>query len=129
MAHQQANTGAAMIFITLVEKQENGDDWNEAAENKQAGLITALMKTGGINLQAYRIDHRRLLVSTMTGWYGQDIVDFLITQTCVMKVTWDSVDYLNPDVEQADVPDYADLNPKKPPAKKKKKKKRKKADL
>ena len=126
-AHQQSNAGSAMIFITLVETQADGSPWDEAAENQEAGLITALMKTGGINLSAYRIDPRRLLVTTTYGWYGQDIIDFLIAHKTVMKVTWDSVDYENPDAVQADIPDF--VPEKKPPAKKKRKKKRAKADL
>jgi len=124
LAHTQADTGAAMIFITLAPLQVDGSEWDLDAENKQAGLLSALLKTGGINLNAYRIDPRRLLVSTMTGWYGQDIVDFLLTQACVMKVTWDSVDYENADVEQVDIPDF---KPAAAPKKRRKKKKKKKA--
>ena len=84
------------------------------------------MKTGGINLSAYRIDPRRLLVTTTYGWYGQDVIDFLLTRETVMKVTWDNVDYENPDAVQDDIPDY--VKPK-APKKKKKKAKKKKVDL
>jgi hypothetical protein len=126
LAHQQSNAGSAMIFITLITNQADGTPWDEAAENKEAGLISALMKTGGINLSAYRIDPRRLLVTTTYGWYGQDVIDFLLTRETVMKVTWDNVDYENPDAVQDDIPDY--VKPKAPKKKKKKAKKRK-ADL
>ena len=84
MAHQQSDTGAAMLFVTLTDKQmtgaNKGDAWSEKAEQQFAGILTALLKTGGLNVQAYRIGERKLLLSTMTGWYGRDVVDFLTEQ-------------------------------------------------
>ena len=65
----------------------------------------------------------------MKGWYGQDVVDFLISQPAVMKATWDSQDYENPDVPQNDLPDHAPGPPKAKRRKKKKKKKVSSADL
>ena len=84
MAHQQSDTGAAMLFVTLTDKQmtgaNKGDAWSEKAEQQFAGILTALLKTGGLNVQAYRIGERKLLLSTMTGWYGRDVVEFLTEQ-------------------------------------------------
>ena len=89
MAHQQSDTGAAMLFVTLTDKQmtgaNKGDAWSEKAEQQFAGILTALLKTGGLNVQAYRIGERKLLLSTMTGWYGRDVVDFLTEQASVMN--------------------------------------------
>ena len=89
MAHQQSDTGAAMLFVTLTDKQmtgaNKGDAWSEKAEQQFAGILTALLKTGGLNVQAYRIGERKLLLSTMTGWYGRDVVDFLTEQASVMS--------------------------------------------
>ena len=82
MAHQQSDTGAAMLFVTLTDKQmtgaNKGDAWSEKAEQQFAGILTALLKTGGLNVQAYRIGERKLLLSTMTGWYGRDVVEFCV---------------------------------------------------
>ena len=125
LAHQQSNAGAAMIFVTLAETQRDGTPWDEEAENKQAGMFTSLLRTGSIAVQGYRIGSRRLLLSTMKGWYGQDVVDFLIERPEVMKATWDSVDYENPNVPQNDVPDFDD-KPKAAPKKRRRKKRRKK---
>ena len=58
----------------------------------------------------------------MKGWYGQDVVDFLTSQPAVMKATWDSQDYENPDVPQNDVPDHAPEGAQKKRRKKKKRK-------
>ena len=127
MAHQQSDTGAAMLFVTLTDKQmtgaNKGDAWSEKAEQQFAGILTALLKTGGLNVQAYRIGERKLLLSTMTGWYGRDVVDFLTEQPSVMKVTWDSVDYLNEAAEQTPEPEGgpAPGKPKAPPVRRKKK--------
>ena len=97
MAHQQSDTGAAMLFVTLTDKQmtgaNKGDAWSEKAEQQFAGILTALLKTGGLNVQAYRIGERKLLLSTMTGWYGRDVVEFLTEQASVMncveiKIFW-----------------------------------------
>merc|ERR1712196_538814 len=81
-AHQQSDTGAAMLFVTLTDKQmtgaNKGDAWDEKAEQQFAGILTALLKTGGLNVQAYRIGERKLLLSTMTGWYGRDVVEFCV---------------------------------------------------
>ena len=89
MAHQQSDTGAAMLFVTLTDKQmtgaNKGDAWSEKAEQQFAGILTALLKTGGLNVQAYRIGERKLLLSTMTGWYGRDVVEFLTEQPSVMN--------------------------------------------
>ena len=52
-----------------------GDAWSEKSEQQFAGILTALLKTGGLNVQAYRIGERKLLLSTMTGWYGRDVID------------------------------------------------------
>ena len=201
MAHQQSDTGAAMLFVTLTDKQmtgaNKGDAWDEKAEQQFAGILTALLKTGGLNVQAYRIGERKLLLSTMTGWYGRDVVEFcveikiygafvlnhrvvlhaidatparrrggvnsspldrartaassprndlvkncrvhathwlistqvefLTEQPSVMKVTWDSVDYLNENAEQTPEPDGgpAPGKPKAPPVRRKKKRRRK----
>ena len=79
MAHQQSDTGAAMLFVTLTDKQmtgaNKGDAWSEKAEQQFAGILTALLKTGGLNVQAYRIGERKLLLSTMTGWYGRVVAE------------------------------------------------------
>mmetsp|Transcript_16296 Transcript_16296/g.46184 ORF Transcript_16296/g.46184 Transcript_16296/m.46184 type:complete len:237 (-) Transcript_16296:3-713(-) len=130
MAHQQSDTGAAMLFVTLTDKQmtgaNKGDAWSEKAEQQFAGILTALLKTGGLNVQAYRIGERKLLLSTMTGWYGRDVVEFLTEQPSVMKVTWDSVDYLNENAEQTPEPEggTAPGKPKAPPVRRKKKRRR-----
>ena len=205
MAHQQSDTGAAMLFVTLTDKQmtgaNKGDAWSEKAEQQFAGILTALLKTGGLNVQAYRIGERKLLLSTMTGWYGRDVVEFcveikiygafvlnhrvvlhaidatparrrggvnsspldrartaassprndlvkncrvhpthwlistqvefLTEQPSVMKVTWDSVDYLNENAEQTPEPEGgpAPGKPKPVQRRKKRKKKSKKGDL
>ena len=194
MAHQQSDTGAAMLFVTLTDKQmtgaNKGDAWSEKAEQQFAGILTALLKTGGLNVQAYRIGKRKLLLSTMTGWYGRDVVEFcveikiygafvlnhrvvlhaidatparrrggvnsspldrartaasflvhpthwlistqvefLTEQPSVMKVTWDSVDYLNENAEQTPEPEGgpAPGKPKAPPVRRKKRRKKKKS--
>ena len=201
MAHQQSDTGAAMLFVTLTDKQmtgaNKGDAWDEKAEQQFAGILTALLKTGGLNVQAYRIGERKLLLSTMTGWYGRDVVEFcveikiygafvlnhrvvlhaidatparrrggvnsspldrartaassprndlvkpthwlistqvefLTEQPSVMKVTWDSVDYLNENAEQTPEPEGGPAPGKPKPVqrrKKRRKKKSKKGDL
>lgn len=133
LAHQQSETGAAMIFVALTEKQmtgaNKGDGWHEKAEQQFAGIVTALLKTGGLNVQAYRIGERKLLLSTMTGWYGKDVVEFLVEQPSVMKVTWDSVDTLNPNAAQTPDPEGGPAPAKpKPPRRKKCRRKKKKAD-
>lgn len=123
--HQQSATGMAMIFVTLAEFQENGKEWNQQAEDDLAGKFTALLQTGGLSVVCYRIDPRRLLITSQTGWYGEEIKDFLLSQPTVMKIGWDNTDYENPDVEQVDPP--AREKKKKSPTKKKRRKKKKTA--
>mmetsp|Transcript_32363 Transcript_32363/g.103189 ORF Transcript_32363/g.103189 Transcript_32363/m.103189 type:complete len:234 (-) Transcript_32363:1059-1760(-) len=100
MAHGQSNAGMAMIFAALAKTQPGGKEWTEADETKLAGQFTALLQTGGLKVSAYRVESRKLLVTMQTGWYGADVKDFLLSRPEVMKVTWDSIDYRNPDVEQ-----------------------------
>jgi len=90
----------AMIFATLAKTQASGAPWTEEAETEIAGQYTALLQSGGLKVSVYRIDPRRLLVTMQTGWYGEDVIEFLTAQPAVMKATWDSIDYENPDVEQ-----------------------------
>ena len=81
MAHQQSDTGAAMLFVTLTDKQmtgaNKGDAWSEKAEQQFAGILTALLKTGGLNVQAYRIGERKLLLSTMLAGTAR-VVEFRV---------------------------------------------------
>lgn len=134
-AHQQSSTGMAMIFITLsLLNPETGDEWTKDAEEQLATKFTSLLHSGGLKVSVYRIDPRRLLVTMQTGWYGEEVKDFMITQPAVMKVTWDSVDYVNPDVEQVDPPSLdaskktEQSKKKAKPSGKKKQKKAKDAD-
>jgi len=123
-AHTQAQAGMAMIFATLSQTQLTGEAWTKEAEDDAAGRFTALLQTGGLKVSVYRIDDRRLLVTMQTGWYGEEVKDFLLSQKEVMKVTWDSIDYKNPDVEQD--PDEEPAKPAAPKTTKKKKHKKKK---
>ncbi|KAJ8599665.1 hypothetical protein CTAYLR_005416 [Chrysophaeum taylorii] len=123
-AHQQSNAGMAMIFVTLSEYND-GEPWTTEAEDKIAGVFTALLQTGGLKVSAYRIDPRRLLVTMQTGWYGRDVIDFMLTQPKVMKCTWDNTDYVNPDVPQVEPPPR-EQKPHPPPKKKSSKSKKKK---
>eukprot|EP00633_Aureoumbra_lagunensis_P000754 CAMPEP_0197293400 /NCGR_PEP_ID=MMETSP0890-20130614/28290_1 /TAXON_ID=44058 ORGANISM="Aureoumbra lagunensis, Strain CCMP1510" /NCGR_SAMPLE_ID=MMETSP0890 /ASSEMBLY_ACC=CAM_ASM_000533 /LENGTH=222 /DNA_ID=CAMNT_0042768095 /DNA_START=238 /DNA_END=906 /DNA_ORIENTATION=+ len=121
MRHAQSETGMAMIFVTLSAYQEDGTPWTEADEQKIAAKFAALLQTGGLKINSYRIDPRRLLVTMQTGWYGADVKDFLLEQPTVMKITWDSVDYLNPNVKQVEVSSHNSINKKENKKKKKKK--------
>ena len=62
-----------------------------------------------------------------THWLISTQVEFLTEQASVMKVTWDSVDYLNENAEQTPEPEGgpAPGKPKKAPIRRKKKRRRK----
>ena len=64
-----------------------------------------------------------------THWLISTQVEFLTEQPSVMKVTWDSVDYLNENAEQTPEPEGgpAPGKPKAPPIRRKKKRRRKKS--
>ena len=66
-----------------------------------------------------------------THWLISTQVEFLTEQPSVMKVTWDSVDYLNENAEQTPEPEGgpAPGKPKPVRRKKRRKKKSKKGDL
>lgn len=126
-AHQQSQSGMAMMFVTLTAiDPETKAEWTQPNEEKLASRFTALLQTGGLKVSVYRIDPRRLLLTMQSGWYGADAKNFLVEQPAVMKVTWDSVDYLNENVEQIELPEAP---AKKKATPKRKKKAKKKEDL
>ena len=63
-----------------------------------------------------------------THWLISTQVEFLTEQPSVMKVTWDSVDYLNENAEQTPEPEPAPGKAA-PVSRKKKRRRRKKKDL
>ena len=64
-----------------------------------------------------------------THWLISTQVEFLTEQPSVMKVTWDSVDYLNENAEQTPEPEGgpAPGKPKAPPVRRKKRRRKKKS--
>ena len=64
-----------------------------------------------------------------THWLISTQLEFLTEQPSVMKVTWDSVDYLNENAEQTPEPEGgpAPGKPKAPPVRRKKRRRKKKS--
>ena len=94
---------------------------------------TPARRRGGVNSSP--LDRARTAASSPrndlvhpTHWLISTQVEFLTEQPSVMKVTWDSVDYLNENAEQTPEPEGgpAPGKPKAPPVRRKKRRRRKK---
>ncbi len=109
-------TGGAtgkMLFITLKDKQSDGQPWNKRAVDKLSAQWQSLLATASLTGALYNIGDTQMLINIEKSYMMDDIIKFILKRPDAMKVTIDNKDYF-PDsamvgLNNEDDDDYDDL--------------------
>ena len=93
ISHAKSAVGPSMIFATLTKRQPNGAKWDKPALSELSTRWIELLHTTGIDISCYDLEDHRMLVTLQSGWRGYDVKDFLLKESMVTEVEWDSVKY------------------------------------
>lgn len=100
-ALNQPTEGAAMVFVELQDKQQDGSEWNKESVDRLCSRWSAMLKTAHLHANTYNLgdvekkdSKRQVLVSVDKGWQAPEIFKFVLNQWETYKLTKDSKDYL-----------------------------------
>ena len=127
MTHQESTAGPTMMFAKLNHTKPDGSKLTREDTQELAAMWKELLFTGGVECTPYDIEWDTILMTLQRGWNGFQMKDFLLSRNEVLKVTWNSKDYLKEGVTEQDLSgDAGDEGRSKKGKKKKTKKKKKK---
>ena len=103
MAHQESTAGPTMMFAKLNHTRKDGSKLTREDTQELAAMWKELLFTGGVECTPYDIEWDTVLMTLQRGWNGFQMKDFLLSREEVLKVTWNSRDYLKEGVSEADL--------------------------